>query len=259
MSEFEMLQVLKRRYKSDAYAVVPQVRNTTGFSSKIRTADAIAVSLWPSRGIGLEGFEFKDSRTDWQKELRDPAKAEEIGRYCEKWWVLTSKPGIVRDGELPKTWGLMEIDDGAIKVKAKAPNREAQPPTWNFVASLMRAAVECTFPAAEIDKRIEAAKTAGWAEGNKHGESMGERVGKHKSERLAQLEKLVAEFEKASGFHIDRYRPDGQKIGKLAKLLGSDYGGLIRDLTGVRNTLAANIREIDEAIAVVPKIESEAA
>ena len=57
MNEGGVFEALKTRYNSPEYCLLPQVRNSTGYSSKVRTADAIAMSLWPSRGLTLTGFE----------------------------------------------------------------------------------------------------------------------------------------------------------------------------------------------------------
>lgn len=249
MSEFEILQVLKRRYPSDAYAVIPQVRNTTGFARRVRTADAIAVSLWPSRGIGLEGFEFKDSRTDWLKELKQPEKAEEISRFCGKWWIVTSSKGIVRGDELPAAWGLLEIVDGAIKTAVKAPPKTPEPPTMEFFAALCRAAAECTFPVAEIEKKIDAAKRAEWAKGYEEGKRHEERVTKHIREKHTELQQFVNDFEKNAGFKIDHYNPDGVKVGKAMRLLSGRYDSLAETLDGIRNTMTVTAAKIGEAIA----------
>ena len=56
MNEGGVFEALKTRYNSPEYCLLPQVRNSTGYSSKVRTADAIAMSLWPSRGLTLTGF-----------------------------------------------------------------------------------------------------------------------------------------------------------------------------------------------------------
>ena len=39
-----------------------------GFAGGGRYADAIAMNLWPSRGLAVHGFEIKISRGDWQRE-----------------------------------------------------------------------------------------------------------------------------------------------------------------------------------------------
>jgi hypothetical protein len=60
------------------------------------------MSLWPSRGIELHGIEIKVSRNDWLKELGDPAKADEIARFCDRWWVAAGDESIHQWDSLEK-------------------------------------------------------------------------------------------------------------------------------------------------------------
>lgn len=56
---------LKRRYAQPECAVVFEVAQATGFSAN-RHLDAIAMELWPSRGLALHGIEIKVDLYDWQ-------------------------------------------------------------------------------------------------------------------------------------------------------------------------------------------------
>jgi hypothetical protein len=136
------------------YVVAEHVRNEAGFGgydhtsairggkrTTLRTADAIAVDLWPSSGNLVHGFEVKVSRSDWLTELRDPSKADAFRRYCDHWWLVVSDANIAHDG-VPDGWGLLAVGrDGRLRVRVKAPRlqREPMPPT--FVAALLRATV----------------------------------------------------------------------------------------------------------------------
>lgn len=158
-TERMMLDLLRQRHDKDSgngprYVFAEHVRSAAGFGAwndrdllmeqggrAIRTADAMAVDLWPSSGNLVHGFEVKVSRSDWLAELRDPTKADAIRRYCDHWWLVVPDAAIVR-GDLPDGWGLLAVGkDGALRVRTKAPrlDREPMPPT--FVASLLRAAV----------------------------------------------------------------------------------------------------------------------
>jgi len=61
-TEAELLQLLERRHAkqgnggSGEFAFLTHVRNDGGFSAT-RTFDAVAVSLWPSRGHAIDVFE----------------------------------------------------------------------------------------------------------------------------------------------------------------------------------------------------------
>lgn len=107
MTAEDIERELIKRYPSGEYAYFSQVRNGTGFSAETRTADAMVLSLWPSRGLELYGFEIKVRRSDWLSELKNPKKADELSQYCDYWYIVTPS-GIVEIGELPATWGLME-------------------------------------------------------------------------------------------------------------------------------------------------------
>src|SRR5574342_435271 len=100
----DCIAALRKRFPAAEYAFLEQVANSTG--SGVRGwADAIAMGLWPSRGISLWGFEVKVSRSDWKRELAKPKKSSEIQGYCDHSLVVTT-PDIVEPSELPKNWGL---------------------------------------------------------------------------------------------------------------------------------------------------------
>ena len=128
-----------KQFNSQEYAIMWEVANATGTNVR-RYADAVIMSLWPSRGLELHGVEIKVNRHDWLKEAQDPTKAEEIAKFCDRWWVHTS-PNIVRDvSELPPMWGLREYDGKQWKTIKQAERTEAQSITRGFLASLLRRA-----------------------------------------------------------------------------------------------------------------------
>lgn len=112
MSE-SVFELLRRRYPAPAWAFLEEVRNQTGYARTIRTADALAMSLYPSRGLHLHGFEVKVSRADWFRELNDPKKAEEIAAYCVgvDTRVLTMDLRWSRAGDLKRGDALVGFDE----------------------------------------------------------------------------------------------------------------------------------------------------
>src|SRR4051812_4949848 len=88
------------------YAILKEVAKGTGTNGG-RYADAVAMSLYPSRGLHLYGFEVKTSRADWLSELKSPRKAEDIACFCDFWYLVIGSNDIVKVGELPETWGLI--------------------------------------------------------------------------------------------------------------------------------------------------------
>lgn len=137
----QIRQLLREKFAPPAYALFEEVKNQTGYSKRSeRYADALALSLWPSRGIGMTGFEIKISRADWKKELDDPAKAAEFSKYCVAWYVVAPE-GIVERLELPATWGLVEVPEKGRKrlvTRVEAPPLTPQPWDQSFVAALLR-------------------------------------------------------------------------------------------------------------------------
>ena len=117
-----------------------------------------AMGLWPSRGLHLHGFEIKVSRSDWLRELKSPAKADKMFRYFDRWWLAVADKDIVRNGELPETWGLLVMD----KIVKTAPELEAAPMTREFLAAIMRRVGENS-PEAQIGSPRVRPRTAGWA------------------------------------------------------------------------------------------------
>lgn len=138
---------MRVRYPANAYAMLFEVGNSTGFGCN-RHADALVMSLWPSRGLDVTGFEFKVSRTDWQKEMKDPSKAEAVMQFCDFWTLVVADESIVKPGELPAPWGLGVLNGKTIKT-VKEPQR-LKPSAWprEFLAAVLRRVSE---PIAAVD------------------------------------------------------------------------------------------------------------
>lgn len=202
----EIERLLSAKYAAPQYAFLAQVRSCTGASSA-RTADALALGLWPSRGIHLHGFEIKVHRSDWIKELRQPEKAEEICQFCDRWWVVVDHESIVEDGELPATWGLMVADGSSLSVKAEAPLIPAKPLTKDMLAGILRKASEAMVTTADVKPMVDQAR--------KEGE---ERAKSDANYEAKQLRLAVDAFEEASGVKIAE-RWDSGDIGKAVRLI----------------------------------------
>ena len=117
-----------------------EVHNATGYGQR-RSADAIVMNLWPSRGLAIHGMELKAHRSDWLKELRDPAKAEMIAEYCDYWWIVAA-PDIVKRDEVPDGWGLMVLTGEKLRAVKDAPKKKAKVLDREFAAALLRRAHE---------------------------------------------------------------------------------------------------------------------
>lgn len=246
METKELLEKLAKKYPKPGWVFIPNVRNSTGFPGTLRTADAIAMGLWPSRGLHLHGFELKISRSDWMRELKDPEKAEEISQYCDFWWLVLSEEKLIEPGEVPATWGIMIANGrgGAVKVIREATQR-ANPivPPW-FLASLLRSATEGTVPEAMIATRLEEEFERG--KQSNQWEITQARMGQENAE------KAVAEFEKVSGIKIDGW--GAGRLGYAVKLVLAaleSKDSLVRDLKWKRENMADLLKKFDGAITAL--------
>jgi len=211
MTTNELLEKLSLKYPSPAWSFITQVRSCTGYTNSIRTADALAMSLWPSRGLELIGFELKVSRSDWLHELKQPEKAEEIYQFCDKWYLIISDESIIQDGELPSTWGLMIANGrgGSIKIKKESPQLTPSPLDKPFLASIMRNLKENMISQELIkDKiKIEVKKETAYLENDK----------KNLEYDISRLKEKIKSFEKISGVNITDYYSGN--IGEAVKMV----------------------------------------
>lgn len=191
----ELRQRLHKTFPAPAWAVLEEVPNATGGRAN-RSADAVAVSLWPSRGIYLHGFEIKAHRSDWLRELKNPKKADAIARFC-RYWSVVAADGVVRSDELPETWGLLERGPSKdLTWVRRGREMDAEPPTIHFLAALLRRVGE----AQEAIRRR--AFDAGRARGHEDAPSEErQRVDQLQCE-LASLRGVVRDFEQKAGVEL---------------------------------------------------------
>jgi hypothetical protein len=220
MTEADLFLMLRARFVPDEYALIPRVPDATA-GQKSRTADAVAMCLWPSRGLELHGFELKSSRADWLVERKNPAKAEAMARWCDRWWLVVSDDAHVHPGELPSTWGLLAVKAGKLKVMHSAPKLGGAIPDHlrPFVAGLLRAAQD----ASPLDEQLKAARLEGHRIGDKGANERAQRDIRKLRDELEALQRNLAEFEAASGIHISRY--NAGKLGEAVKFVLA--GGLV--------------------------------
>lgn len=207
-----LVQRMRNHFAAPEYALFLEVMATTGFGASRRT-DAVAISLYPSRGLMVHGFEFKESRSDWLRELKDTTKAEEMFGFCDHWWLVVSDPAIVKDGELPEPWGLIVPRGDGLYAKKKAPKLEPKSLTRGFIAALARRANEGAHEA--IEDRVRQATRQVRQDADRDIE----RARNDHNGRHADLFKRVKEFEQASGIDISKGWPGGEKIGAAVKIV----------------------------------------
>jgi hypothetical protein len=219
-----VMAALVKRYRAPEWALFEQVGNGTGFSGN-RWADAMAMSLWPSRGLDLFGFEVKVYRNDWLRELRNPSKAEEVATYCDFWNVVAGGPGIVEKSEVPALWGLMELRGGKLLTVKPAERRTpAVDLDRPLVAAILRRATEGMVPRSSIEALIHSAHAEGIETGKARAEGTN---GLEAAQREAtNLRATIEAFEKESGVTMSQYA--GGRIGRAVRM-ASQIGELELD------------------------------
>ena len=204
------------KYSLPHHVLLQEVRNSTGFDST-RSADAIAISLYVSRGHTLTGFEVKHSRSDWLTELKHPEKAEEIAKFCDFFFLVTANTEIAKLDELPGPWGWMVFTGKRLKVMKPAERLKVVPLDRAMLCSIVyktmkRFKGEATLEIeSQVRERVESEYRA-----------LTFRM-KHAEERYDSLEKKVEEFEKASGVYIRYEETKIPKIGDaVRRILNGD-------------------------------------
>ena len=191
----DVIAGLKVQFPTPAYCVLEQVADGTG-AKQYRWADAVAMSVWPSRGYTLHGIEVKVNRYDWLHEIQQPKKSAAVQKFCNHWWIAVSDEKIVQPGELPSTWGLMILNGKKMKVVTPAPLLEPEPWNVEFVASVFRNMAKAS--TVEIEDAVNKAYAKGREDGS-------EQSSRHIRSRMEELEKSIKEFEEKSGVKIDRW------------------------------------------------------
>lgn len=128
---------LRKHFNPQEWAVMAQVGAATGALAH-RRLDLIIMNMWPCRGLQINGFEIKMSRGDFQRELKQPEKAEEVGWYCDLFWIATPR-GLLLPTELPSAWGLMEVADGRCRAEKQALETPTASMDRSFCAALIQA------------------------------------------------------------------------------------------------------------------------
>ena len=249
MKSSDICAALRARYAQPEWALFFEVASGTGANAR-RHADALAMNMYPSRGLAILGFEIKVSRGDLKRELINPDKAEEIAKFCNEWWLVVPEGLIKEDDLIPATWGVMECNDDKISVSKKASWMEGQPVTKQFMAAVVRSA-----------GRIDA-QTIGEAEAraySKYSKNLGDEI-RHgveaETKRYRAMMENVKEFERITGKTIDRYTDveglaERIKIAEKMDVLHSRVGGLkfIRKMMEDFLEKTKNLDELNKHVA----------
>lgn len=235
MTANEVIECLKVRFGGEAFAFLEQVADGTG-ARKHRWADAVAMSVWPSRGFDIHGIEVKVSRYDFLNELKNPEKSAAVQQYCNRWWIATPDTAIVMErGEIPPTWGWMVTNGkGGMKVIVEAPPLKPKAISIEFLASLLRNVQKAD--EAGISRRIDKARGEARDEG-----------GRYYKQKYDDLQKTVKEFRAASGIDLSHAWNGGQ-VGESLRVLSQ-----LRYRT---EHISSAIKACDDIRSMLDKVQS---
>lgn len=235
-------QALRKRFKAPEWGLLFEVSNRTGFGRN-RSADALAMSLWPSRGLSLHGIEIKVHRSDWRRELRDPSKSAPIQAYCDYWWIVAPR-GVLEMDELPETWGYLEQQKSRLIQKKEAPKLDSKAIDKGFLAAVFRRSAEAQdhfVMRTEIAEELAAARQ----EGNDAAEAAARREIERWRRQYLDLCKVIEDFEADAGIKINRHRagPCGQHFAAAQRT--EELERRMEDLHAMRHRLDTMVQSLD--------------
>lgn len=232
-----MNAALVSRFCSPEWALCFEVRDATGFKGEGRSADAVAVNCYPSRGLEIHGVEVKAHRSDWLRELKNPQKSAAVQKYCDRWWVAVDGPEIVKDGELPSTWGLLERKGNVLRQVREAPRLESKTLDRAFMASMLRNMAKST--QAMLPALMEAERKAMQKDADDQVKYELER----RNDRAAEMWKLFEKIKAETGLDLNDWQTRSKIVPAIKFAMAADlvgYGGF--------NSIVADARKLIEAI-----------
>lgn len=243
----EVKALLRKRYQSPEWALMFEVADATGAGQR-RYADAVAMNLWPSRGLTIHGFEIKVSRSDWMRELKSPEKSVPVQKYCHHWWVV-APDGVIKDGELPANWGFMRASASKLEIEHPAPTLDNLPVDDLFVASMLRRVSDVD--AGEVEKlvsdRVEAIR--------KNDEQYIEQTIKRRTREIDLQVALLKEIEDATGLNIRNGFFDSPSFAEAVALVHET--GVVGTY-GLLNRLRKDARQMADRLGeLLPPVKSE--
>lgn len=239
-------EILLKKFPASEYVLMAEVSDEAGFN-RSRSADFMVMNLWRSRGLNLIGFERKTHRGDWLKELKSPAKAENIFQYCDQWYLLTDSENVAKIEEIPETWGWMHIKpDGRIVIFKDAPKLNPIAISRSFLSCMLRRAnaKDGYTLTSTIQDKIDEARQSGMNQRD-HGNQ-------RKIEYHDELLKNIHDFKDETGIDLGARgwsSISGKKAGEFVKFMNN--GGvdkLKKDLEKLQNISTALHMDITNAI-----------
>jgi hypothetical protein len=151
MKSEEIIKSLERHFSDKRqWATFKELRVGTGYrithtykghepNNPEQRIDFWAMNCYQSKKFEKIAFEIKVSRSDFLNEINNPEKRQRALLLSNRFYFAAPK-GLIGLEEIPVECGLVEFGEGeVIRYWTKhAPWREAQEPSWSFLASLAR-------------------------------------------------------------------------------------------------------------------------
>jgi hypothetical protein len=241
--------LLQKRYPSKEYALMEEVRDKAGFEAS-RSADYIAVNLWPSRGLAINGIELKSHRGDWLRELKKPEKADKILKYCDFFWLLTADDTVANIEEIPDNWGWLTVKGSRIVVNKAAPKLHPEALTKGFVCAMLKRAYnkDGYIRTDAIEDRLESARESGEKRNGYKLISV--------TEERDKLKAILQTFKEESGIDLFRTRwateADTKKVGETVKFISNGgVDSIKKQLLGLEDTAKIVLERISSGLEAI--------
>lgn len=140
MTTQEIIEALYAHFRVRGYLCLHELRPGTGYSGGGAAGgiDFWAMHQWPSEGHARISIEIKVSKGDYAKEKAKPDKQRYALLYSNEFYYATP-PRLIDPWTMRAEAGLIEVNpDGSLQVVRSAPVRDSMPPSWNFMAAVMR-------------------------------------------------------------------------------------------------------------------------
>lgn len=247
-------QAMALRYQAPEWALFMEVANGTGMKMR-RYADAIAMSLFPSRGLDLHMFEVKTDRGDWLREKKNPEKAEEIAKYCDFMWLVASD-GVAKIEEIPQTWGWL-VQQKTRLIQKKAPQRMTPCAIDRpFLAALLRRRDESVMNLPEVKAKLEAIRKSERELADHHAETA-IRVERKEKEHLKRIVDMVSG---AVGQNLNEWNAmdigDAVKLVMNSAFLRQTIGRMLEPFAEYAHRMESGAQEAKKSLEDMQKILS---
>lgn len=135
----DIVSLLRQKYQR-GWLFITELRRSPGWVVD-RTIDVFVMHQWPSEGFKRIAYEVKVSKSDFQREIKQPQKRKSFREMCNEFYFI-APVGIIEAEKVPTDCGLIEVTpEGKFIKTVDSPWLESNP-DWNIVAALVRRALE---------------------------------------------------------------------------------------------------------------------